>query len=178
MSEMDKLEQYLKEHDEYMYERHPLDGGTQIIVLKNGTYFFDVICTRISYGYNAGLLEVKGRRLIDRNNVIGHRTAEDIIKMMEEKSASAIRLIDANRLKNVLEKNFGHTGGAAVLSQLIDEQPTAYDAEAVVGWVNKWSMTMSRAQPPHIYMSAIGTNKAEEIIRSGGQRKWQVKESE
>lgn len=35
-----------------------------------------------------------------------------------------MRLIDADRLKFVLEKNFGHTGGASVLEQLIDEQPT------------------------------------------------------
>ena len=35
-----------------------------------------------------------------------------------------MRLIDAERLKAVLEKNFGHTGGASVLEQLIDEQPT------------------------------------------------------
>lgn len=34
------------------------------------------------------------------------------------------RLIDANRLQRVLEKNFGHTGGAAVLRQLIDAAPT------------------------------------------------------
>lgn len=35
-----------------------------------------------------------------------------------------MRPIDADRLKAVLEKNFGHTGGASVLEQLIDEQPT------------------------------------------------------
>lgn len=35
-----------------------------------------------------------------------------------------MRTIDADRLKVVLEKNFDHTGGASVLEQLIDEQPT------------------------------------------------------
>ncbi len=35
-----------------------------------------------------------------------------------------MRLIDAERLKDVLEKNFGHTGGADVMQQLIDTQPT------------------------------------------------------
>lgn len=35
-----------------------------------------------------------------------------------------MRAIDADRLKEVLEKNFGHTGGASVLAQLIDSQPT------------------------------------------------------
>lgn len=34
------------------------------------------------------------------------------------------RAIDANLLKEVLERNFGHTGGAEVLKQLIDAQPT------------------------------------------------------
>ena len=35
-----------------------------------------------------------------------------------------MRPIDADRLKEVLERNFGHTGGASVLAQLIDVQPT------------------------------------------------------
>ena len=35
-----------------------------------------------------------------------------------------MRAIDADRLKEVLEKNFGHTGGASVLAQLIDAQDT------------------------------------------------------
>ncbi len=35
-----------------------------------------------------------------------------------------MRPIDAEKLKEVLERNFGHTGGASVLAQLIDAQPT------------------------------------------------------
>lgn len=35
-----------------------------------------------------------------------------------------MRLIDADRLELVLEKNFGHTSGADVMRQLIDSQPT------------------------------------------------------
>lgn len=35
-----------------------------------------------------------------------------------------MRPIDADKLKEVLEKNFGHTGGASVLAQLIDAQLT------------------------------------------------------
>ena len=34
------------------------------------------------------------------------------------------RAVDADLLKEVLERNFGHTGGADVLKQLIDAQPT------------------------------------------------------
>ncbi len=35
-----------------------------------------------------------------------------------------MRAIDADRLSAVLQKNFGHTGGAAVMQQLIDIAPT------------------------------------------------------
>lgn len=41
-----------------------------------------------------------------------------------------MRPIDADRLKAVLGKNFGHTGGASVLEQLIDEQPTIQPEKA------------------------------------------------
>ena len=37
-----------------------------------------------------------------------------------------MRAIDADKLKKVLEKNFGHTGGASVLAQLIDAQDTIH----------------------------------------------------
>lgn len=43
-----------------------------------------------------------------------------------------MRLIDADRLKEVLDRNFGHTGGAEVMRQIIDKQPTAYDIDKVV----------------------------------------------
>ena len=39
------------------------------------------------------------------------------------------RLIEADILKEVLERNFGHTGGASVLAQLIDARPTVIEAE-------------------------------------------------
>ena len=41
------------------------------------------------------------------------------------------RHIDADKLSEVLERNFGHTGGASALKQLIDEQPTADVVEVV-----------------------------------------------
>lgn len=47
------------------------------------------------------------------------------------------RLIDADRLKEVLEKNFGHTGGAKVMCQIIDKQLTAYDIEEVINRIEK-----------------------------------------
>lgn len=48
----------------------------------------------------------------------------DITGMEFSAAEEDTRPIDANRLSAVLEKNFGHTGGAAVLQQLIDIQPT------------------------------------------------------
>lgn len=36
-----------------------------------------------------------------------------------------MRLIDAGRLKEVIDKNFYHTGAAEVIQQIIDKQPTA-----------------------------------------------------
>lgn len=46
------------------------------------------------------------------------------------------RYIDSDRLLRVLEKNFGHTGGADVLAQLINAQPTADVVEVKHG---KWN---------------------------------------
>ena len=54
---------------------------------------------------------------------------EDIVWRVLKKEESIkgeliVRNIDADRLKEVLWRNFGHTGGAFVLEQLIDAQPT------------------------------------------------------
>lgn len=45
-----------------------------------------------------------------------------------------MRTIDADRLKDVLERNFGHTGGAAVLAQLIDAQPTVETDKVILAY--------------------------------------------
>ena len=42
-----------------------------------------------------------------------------------------MRLIDADRLKEVLARNFSHTSGAEVMRQIIDKQPTAYDNDDI-----------------------------------------------
>ena len=42
------------------------------------------------------------------------------------------RYIDADRLCEVLERNFGHTGGVSILKQLIDAQPTVDVVEVPV----------------------------------------------
>ena len=47
-----------------------------------------------------------------------------------------VRYIDADRLLLVLQKNFGHTGGADTVKQLIDKQPTADVVEVKHGeWI-------------------------------------------
>lgn len=42
-----------------------------------------------------------------------------------------MRLIDADRLIEVLDRNFGHTGGVEVMYQIIDKQPTAYNNDDI-----------------------------------------------
>ena len=81
------------------------------------------------------------------------------------------RLIDADRMKYVLDKNFGGTGGAVVLANLIDMQPTAYDVEAVVRELED-VLTAHEKQSDkyHDYFSlgAIGGIKtAIKIVRGG-----------
>lgn len=49
-----------------------------------------------------------------------------------------MRPIDADRLKAVLDISFGGIGGAAVLTQLIDDAPTIDTAPVVHGlWIEK-----------------------------------------
>ena len=91
MSELDKLEKYLKEHG-YEYTRDDVDGEPytdvhQIVVYKNGQRLWDAICHTGSYGYEKGLLEIMGTlvRPEDRDSVAGCLTAEDIIKRIENR---------------------------------------------------------------------------------------------
>lgn len=90
MSELDKLENYLKEHD-IPHER--IDDEVEGIVDKHqiivkdedGVVIWDAICHFGSYGYEDGLLEIMGTlvRPEDRDSVVGWLTAEDIIKRIE-----------------------------------------------------------------------------------------------
>lgn len=105
MTELDKLETYLKEHD-YVYERtdtpcppemqearqkYDLPEGWlekhQIIVYNNkGVRLWDAICHWGSYGYSQGLLEIMGTITagMTRDRVVGWLTAQDIIDKLEE----------------------------------------------------------------------------------------------
>lgn len=91
MSELDKLEKYLKEHG-YEYIREDFDGTQsydtkhQIIVYKDGERSWDAICHQGSYGYEEGLLEIYGDIVwhdIDGDSVRGWLTADNVIARIE-----------------------------------------------------------------------------------------------
>ena len=90
MSELDKLEKYLKEHN-ITYERIDKEGvfnRHQIIVKdEDGVVIWDAVCHFGSYGYEEGLLEIMGTlvRPEDRDSVAGWLTAEDVIKRIESR---------------------------------------------------------------------------------------------
>lgn len=99
MSELDKLEQYLKEHD-YPYERIdeegskipgiiPIGSRHQLIVYgdkEKSERLWDAICHYGSYGFEQGLIEVMGESVVrGEYSVEGYLTAEEIIQRLEEK---------------------------------------------------------------------------------------------
>lgn len=91
MSELDKLEQYLKENNiEYTREdkeRGVLVNTHQIVVFDKGNRIWDAICHYGSYGYEKGLLEVMGEPVVkpeDGDSVCGYLTAQDVIERWEE----------------------------------------------------------------------------------------------
>ena len=101
MSELDKLEKYLKEHG-IIYERNeshsinPITGEdcglNQIVVYKNRKRFFDAICNRGSDGFEQGLLEIYGDIVDvhrDHDSVVGWLTAKDVIERMVKHDQTA-----------------------------------------------------------------------------------------
>lgn len=88
MSEMDRLEQYLKEHN-IPYQRfkeknawgQKCRGWNQIVSPNNEEWHWDVICHVGSYGYSQGLLEIGYR---DKGEVEGWLTAEDVIERIKD----------------------------------------------------------------------------------------------
>ncbi len=103
MTEMDKLEEYLKEKgynytrgrrfceetDRFYREVLHTDGGEQINVYSDkGRCLWDAICGDGSYGYKQGLLEIMGsivNKREDGDSVVGYLTAQDIIERLEAK---------------------------------------------------------------------------------------------
>lgn len=93
MNELDKLEAYLKERG-YRYERIEKDAGKfecerhQIIVYdENDVRQWDAVCAPGSYGYEAGLLEVMGEKVVRvQDSVEGYLYADEVIKRLEEEN--------------------------------------------------------------------------------------------
>lgn len=91
MSELDKLEQYLKDNGigySRIDENADTWGRHQIIVFGiNSEKSWDAICQRGSYGFEQGLLEIYGDIVDeekDGDSVCGWLTAEDVIKRIKE----------------------------------------------------------------------------------------------
>ena len=98
LTELDKLEKYLKEHG-YKYDRTDDDGMEiaglhglmhcidqhQIVVYKGEIRDWDVICQYGSYGCEKGLLEAMGERVVREggDSVEGYLTADEIIERLE-----------------------------------------------------------------------------------------------
>ena len=90
MSEMDKLEKYLKDHN-IPYKRIDdikmglIDRHQILVKDKDGDVIWDAVCHYGSYGYKQGLLEIMGTlvRPEDEGSVAGWLTAEDIIRRIE-----------------------------------------------------------------------------------------------
>ena len=86
--EMNKLEEYLRDHS-YMYGRTNIWDGEQIIVYGESVndIRWDAICCSISYGGKDGLLEVMGDIVPTESDrdVSGWLTAEDVIELIEKK---------------------------------------------------------------------------------------------
>lgn len=103
VSELDKLEKYLKKHRYNYTRKQRLDdieekflnkhlhktGGEQIVVFDEyGNRLWDAICGYGSYGYELGLLEIMGSPVIkpsDFESVAGYLTADNIIQRLESK---------------------------------------------------------------------------------------------
>lgn len=105
LTELDKLEDYLKVHD-IRYERidestipEPMKNSPflnddvfdgfgerhQIIVYSGKERSWDAICHWGSYGYEEGLLEIMGNIIKDSDIVKGWLTADEVIEMFEKK---------------------------------------------------------------------------------------------
>ena len=91
MSELDKLEAYLKENN-IPYERYDTDEGVQYLERHqicvpewSENCKWDAICHKGSYGYEQGLLEIYGELVNDKDgdSVVGYLTAEDVIKRIK-----------------------------------------------------------------------------------------------
>lgn len=94
LAELDALEKWLKkfceEHPPFRYTREDTKEWEyytrhQIKVYAGRNFIFDAICQRGSYGYEQGLLEIRGRAVINQEDedgydVLGWLKARDVIR--------------------------------------------------------------------------------------------------
>lgn len=76
-----------------------------------------------------------------------------------------MRAIDADRLLQVLEINFGHTGGADAMRQLIEAQPTLAPP-------NEWVSVEERLPEPTYCALVYTTDYSIEVDAIGSDGEW------
>lgn len=91
MTELDKLEEYLKKNNIPYTRVDKSNYGMRHQIMVPEAYpnaEWDAICHLGSFGYAQGLLEIMGA-LVDEtkdgDTVVGYLTAEDVIKRIEER---------------------------------------------------------------------------------------------
>ena len=92
LAELDALEKWLKkfceEHPPFRYTRYDIEEREyyrrhQINVYAGRNFIFDAICQPGSYGYERGLLEIKGKAVLNEETgekTLGWLKARDVIK--------------------------------------------------------------------------------------------------
>lgn len=101
MSELDKLEKYLRENgykieriDDDTLKKYNLDRHQVIVFDEDGNRKWDAVCHFGSYGYKEGLLEVYGETVVfpeDGDSVAGWLTAEDVIDRLKRRESEEER---------------------------------------------------------------------------------------
>lgn len=76
-----------------------------------------------------------------------------------------MRPIDADRLIEVLDRKFSHTGGAKIIRQIIDKQPTTYDLDKIVERLDKASDCYECTEQGRECVRMIDLTDAIEIVR-------------
>lgn len=91
MTELDKLEEYLKKNNIPYTRVDKNDCWMRHQIMVPEAYpnaEWDAICHSGSYGYEDGLLEIMGDLVDEKKDgdtVVGYLTAEDVVKRIEER---------------------------------------------------------------------------------------------
>lgn len=78
-----------------------------------------------------------------------------------------MRLIDADKLIHALANDF--IGGKKTLGQVVDEQPTAFDVDKVIGELKRDKFIESECILSDVHQGYnAGLSRAIEIVKGGG----------